>query len=81
VATATLTSKGQTTIPREIRDFLKLKPGDKLEFKSDPASNTVVMKAANIDVFELRGILRRKGMKPYNVNERKLAIQRRARKK
>ena len=34
--TATLTSKGQTTIPREVREFLKLTAGDKLDFKLNP---------------------------------------------
>jgi len=29
---STLTSKGQTTIPGEIRKALRLKPGDKLEY-------------------------------------------------
>ncbi len=30
---STLTSKGQATIPAEIRHALRLKPGDKLNFK------------------------------------------------
>lgn len=30
--TATLTTKGQTTVPRAIRDMLKLKPGDRMGF-------------------------------------------------
>jgi AbrB family looped-hinge helix DNA binding protein len=30
--TATLTSKGQVTIPRSIREHLRLKPGDILDF-------------------------------------------------
>jgi antitoxin PrlF len=42
--TATLTSKGQTTIPREVREFLKLKPGDKLEFRLMPDGQTVEVK-------------------------------------
>ena len=29
---ATLTSKGQTTIPKEIRDGLGMKPGDRISF-------------------------------------------------
>ena len=32
MAVATLTSKGQVTIPREIRDSLRLRTGDKIEF-------------------------------------------------
>ena len=79
--TATLTSKGQTTIPREVRAFLKLKPGDKLEFKLNPDGETVQLKAANIHISTLRGILKREGMKPYNPNERELALRKRAKKK
>ena len=29
---STVTSKGQTTIPGEIREALRIKPGDKLEY-------------------------------------------------
>ena len=31
MAVATMTSKGQLTVPKEIRDRLGLKPGDKVE--------------------------------------------------
>jgi antitoxin PrlF len=29
---STVTSKGQTTIPRQIREALRIKPGDRLEY-------------------------------------------------
>ena len=77
VPTATLTSKGQTTIPREVREFLKLKPGDRLEFSVDPTSQTVSLKAANIDVSNLKGMLKRPGMKPYDPNERQASMRKR----
>lgn len=32
---STVTSKGQTTIPGEIRDALRIKPGDRLEYRVD----------------------------------------------
>jgi antitoxin PrlF len=79
--TATLTSKGQTTIPREVRSFLKLKPGDRLEFQLQPDGQSVLMKAANIHVSNLKGILKHEGMKPYNPDERKVAVRKRALKK
>ncbi len=79
--TATLTSKGQTTIPREVRNFLKLNPGDKMEFKLDPDGQTVILRAANIQVTSLRGMLKGKDMKPYNPEERKAALRKRAHKK
>jgi AbrB family looped-hinge helix DNA binding protein len=46
---ATLTSKGQTTIPKEIRDSLSLKTGDLLTFTLMPDS-TVVMRVKNASV-------------------------------
>jgi len=79
--TATLTSKGQTTLPVEVRKFLKLTAGDKLEFKLNPDDNTVTIKAANIDVLSLRGMLKSKKMRPYTANERGMAFKNRTRKK
>jgi len=77
----TLTSKGQTTIPREVRDFLKLKPGDKLEFKLNTDNGTVTLKASNIHVFDLKGMLKEKVMKPYDPEERSIAFRKRVLKK
>jgi antitoxin PrlF len=33
MATSTITSKGQTTVPKEVREALDLEPGDKLTWE------------------------------------------------
>jgi AbrB family looped-hinge helix DNA binding protein len=33
--TSTLTTKGRTTVPKEVRDALALRPGDKLSWQID----------------------------------------------
>ncbi len=53
---ATLTSKGQTTIPKEIRDSLGMKPGDRMTFTLMPDA-TVVMRLKNKSITELAGTL------------------------
>lgn len=63
---ATLTSKGQTTIPKEIRDGLGLRPGDRMTFTLMP-DKTVVIRAKTKSVVDLAGLLRRKGGKPVPV--------------
>ena len=63
---ATLTSKGQTTIPKEIRDSLGLKPGDRMTFTLMP-DGTVVMRVKTRSVMDLAGLLRKKGRKPVAI--------------
>lgn len=71
---STLTRKGQTTIPKEIRDFLGLRSGDRLDFVIQP-DGAVVLKPATLDVRNLKGILRRKGMKVLTVEAMKTAVR------
>lgn len=59
---ATLTSKGQTTIPKDIRDSLSMKTGDRMTFTLMPDS-TVVMRVKSKSVSELAGVLHQKGRK------------------
>jgi AbrB family looped-hinge helix DNA binding protein len=73
MAVATLTSKGQTTIPKEIRDLLGLAPGDKLDFVVE-SDGRVVLRPATLDVRQLRGLLRRRGKKPVSLEEMERAI-------
>jgi antitoxin PrlF len=63
---ATLTSKGQTTIPKEIRDSLRMKAGDKMTFTLMP-DETVVMRVKSKSITELAGKLHKKGRKPVPV--------------
>ena len=58
--TATLTSKGQLTVPKEIRDQLGLKPGDRLSFEIRE-SGSVVMEPETVDFRGLTGILEYEG--------------------
>ncbi|OGT14102.1 MAG: AbrB family transcriptional regulator [Gallionellales bacterium RIFCSPLOWO2_12_FULL_59_22] len=65
---ATLTSKGQTTIPKEIRDELGMKPGDRMTFTLMPDA-TVVMRVKNKNISALAGTLHKKGRKPVPVEQ------------
>ncbi len=46
MAQATLTSKGQVTIPKEIRDALRLSTGEKIEFILSLASCALAQDAS-----------------------------------
>ena len=59
---STLTSKGQTTIPKPIRDSLGMKAGDRMTFTLMP-DGIVVMRVKNKRVADLAGILHKKGRK------------------
>jgi antitoxin PrlF len=65
---ATLTSKGQTTIPKEIRDSLSMKAGDRMTFTLMPDA-TVIMRVKTKSVTELAGLLHKKGRKPVPVEQ------------
>lgn len=56
MSTATITSKGQTTIPKAVRDRLRLKAGDRIEFVVQ-ADGTVLMVPATLDLDDLEGML------------------------
>lgn len=66
--TATLTGKGQTTIPKEIRDSLGMKPGDRMTFTLMP-DGTVIMRMKNKRIMDLAGTLQKKGRKPISITQ------------
>lgn len=53
---STMTSKGQITIPKSVRDQLKLHPGDKMEF-TIAADGTITIKPRSVRVEDVMGML------------------------
>jgi len=74
--TATLTSKGQTVIPKAVRDHLGLQPGDILDFVVQDNGDILIRPAVH-DVQRLKGMLHRPGRKPVTIKEMNLAIKQR----
>jgi len=72
---ATLTSKGQTTIPKAVREYLRLRPGDRMEFILEE-NGRVVLVPAVVDVRELKGILP-PPRKPVTIEKMKKVIRKR----
>jgi antitoxin PrlF len=75
MSTSTLTSKGQTTIPKDVRKRLNLHPGDRLEFVIDDDGRVLVL-PASVDASELAGILKGPA-KPVSVATMNQAIRKR----
>jgi antitoxin PrlF len=53
---STLTTKGQVTIPKEVRDQLHLAPGDKVKFFIQPDGRLVIL--PKLPASALRGMFR-----------------------
>lgn len=67
MATATLTSKGQITLPKMVRQRLGVEAGDKVEFvEMEPGVFKVI--AATRDVRDLKGVIPRPP-KPVSVEQ------------
>ena len=75
MSTSTLTSKGQTTIPKDVRKRLNLHPGDRLEFVIDEDVRALVL-PVSVDASELAGMLKRPA-KPVSVAAMNQAIRKR----
>ena len=65
---ATVTSKGQVTLPKELRDALRITSGSKLGFKV-LAGGRAEMRVIESHPLAIAGILRRPGRKPKSVEE------------
>jgi AbrB family looped-hinge helix DNA binding protein len=67
MATAAVTSKGQITIPAEVRKKLGIKPGDRIRFV-EGANGEFVFKPKTASIMDLKGIARYPG-KPMTIEE------------
>lgn len=81
MALATLTSKGQVTIPSEIRRRMGLKAGDKLDFRVDDDGRLTVRLTSETTYRRLVGLLSHRAReRPASVNEMRRAVRERAQK-
>lgn len=68
--TATITSKGQITLPKAVRDRLRVGPGDRVTFLERP-DGSIVVQGQTVDLLSLRGLLkpRRRGVTVEQMNQ------------
>jgi antitoxin PrlF len=55
VAIATITSKGQMTLPKDVRDDLQLQPGDQIDFVKQDGG--YVLRVRNVPIGSIAGVL------------------------
>ena len=67
-----ITSKGQATIPKAVREHLHLKPGDRVKFFVHPDGSVVLL--PKIPVSRLRGMLEPRRSGPVTLREMDQAI-------
>lgn len=72
MATATLTSKGQVTIPVQVRTSLGLDAGDRIEFVELEKGKYAIM-AATHSVKDLKGMIRNPAI-PVSIEDMNAAI-------
>jgi AbrB family looped-hinge helix DNA binding protein len=74
MTTALITSKGQITIPKSVRERLGVGSGDRVEFV-ESADGAFSVIAATRDVRELKGFIERPA-KPVSIDDMNRAIRR-----
>lgn len=68
MATSTITSKGQITLPKEVRDHLHVREGDRIEFAIE-RDGEVRVRPVTGSVEEMYGMLRRPGIPARSLEE------------
>jgi len=75
MSTSTLTSKGQITLPKDVRSHLRLTEGDRLEFLISD-DGTVRLLPVSGSVRRLQGMFRREGAPAQTLEQMEDAISR-----
>jgi antitoxin PrlF len=75
MTTGTITTKGQITIPKEVRDRLRLKAGTRVSFVFGP-KDTVTLRPVKTDIRFLKGMIKSPLDRPVTIEEMNDAIAR-----
>jgi antitoxin PrlF len=67
-----LTVKGQTTIPKAVREHLQLRPGDRIKFFFHPDGSVVILPKRPTST--LKGILSSRTGRPATIEEMEAAV-------
>ena len=62
-----ITTKGQATIPKAIREHLRLRPGDRVKFFVHPDGSVVLL--PKVPASALRGIVKSRRRRPATLSE------------
>ncbi|HDR8952585.1 AbrB/MazE/SpoVT family DNA-binding domain-containing protein [Burkholderia vietnamiensis] len=73
MAAATITSKGQVTIPVDVRNQLGLEAGDRIEFSFNEATGRYEVYPATRSLVALKGVVK-KPEKPVSIDDMNQAI-------
>lgn len=77
MAESTITTKGQCVVPKKIRDYMRLNPGDKIDFVIQEDGEVYVRPVIQ-DVRELKGQMKKPGRKPVTLKDMEKAVRKRA---
>jgi len=72
---ATVTSKGQVTLPKALRDALGIKPGSKVDFRV-LSEGRAELQVVDTHPLAIAGILQRPGQRPLTVEDMDAGIAR-----
>jgi antitoxin PrlF len=73
--TTTVTSKGQITLPKAVREQLRVETGDQVDFFVNEQGEMIV-RPVHLDITDLRGLLQRPRKRSVNVEAMNEAILR-----